>query len=280
MAYHPAGVVHPVSGAPSQRVAEEQALAACNQDPARREAGGGPCYLYAIEGRVVLPLRATAPLTAPAAATAIPAPPAAPPGNVALRATLVDRLAKLMPAYPATNRDAQLEGYLRSSAQKAIAAHPPANTWRVSGWATPVLAEERSLEACQARWGEPCVLLAVNDAVQPVPADGNWLRRPMPRVAYDGPFDPQQIPAITANTRQRADVAGYRDKPGPKAVAFHPWGRLFVVTEASSQRNAEEQALSACNSDPERKGESGRCLLYAVGNQVVLPQRSLAALTK
>ena len=39
-------------------------------------------------------------------------------------------------------------------------------------------------------------------------------------------------------------------------------------------------ALAACNNDPERKGESGPCLLYAVGNQVVLTKRSLAALTK
>jgi class 3 adenylate cyclase len=275
VAFHPIGIVHPVTAAPNQRAAEEQALAACNKDPSRRDAGG-LCFLYAVENRVVLPLRVTAPMaTAPATAAAMPVPSA----DAALRLALLDRMTRVVPSHNVTNRDAQIDGYLKATAQKAIAAFPPTYTWRVHGWGTAALAEERSLEACQVRHGEPCVLLAVNDAVQPVPADGNWPRRPMARVGFDGLFDPQQIPATNSNTRQRADVAGYRDKPAPKAVAFHPWGRLFVVTDAAGQRAAEEQALAACNSDPERKGEGGPCLLYAVGNQVVLPKRSAAPLT-
>jgi class 3 adenylate cyclase len=275
VAFHPIGIVHTVTAAPNQRAAEEQALAACNKDPSRRDAGG-LCFLYAVENRVVLPLRVTAPMTAaPATAAAAPAPSA----EAALRLALLDRMTKVVPSHNVTNRDVQIDGYLKATAQKAIAAFPPTYTWRVHGWGTAALAEERSLEACQVRHGEPCVLLAVNDAVQPVPADGNWPRRPMTRVAYGGLFDPEQIPAVNTALRQRADVAAYRDKPGPKAAAFHPWGRLFVVIDAANQRAAEELALATCSSDPDRKGESGPCLLYAVGNQVVLPKRSLTPLT-
>jgi hypothetical protein len=52
-------------------------------------------------------------------------------------------------------------------------------------------------------------------------------------------------------------------------------GILAVVTGAASQIQAQEQALALCNNDPNpnRKLTGGPCFLYAVGNQVVLPQR-------
>ena len=101
----------------------------------------------------------------------------------------------------------------------------------------------------------------------------------MPRVVYDGLFDPERIPAVAQSLRQRADIAGYRAAPSPKAAAFHPWGRMFVHTGAATQRAAEEQALLACNRDPERDNKDGPCLLYAVGNTVVLPKRLSAPTT-
>jgi hypothetical protein len=159
-----------------------------------------------------------------------------------------------------------------------MAAFPPSNTWRVNGWSSAALAEERALEGCQSRYYEPCILLALNESVQPQPPDGNWVRRSMPRVAYEGLFDPEQIPAVSTQLRQRPEVAGYRDKQGPKAAAFHPCGRLFVASGAN-QRAAEEQALAMCNGDPQRNGQNGPCLLYAVANQVVLPKRSFGPLT-
>jgi class 3 adenylate cyclase len=58
-AFHAVGVLYVVVAAPTQRAAEEQALRGCNEDPARTRAGGGPCYLYSVDNRVVLPLRAT-----------------------------------------------------------------------------------------------------------------------------------------------------------------------------------------------------------------------------
>ena len=47
---------------------------------------------------------------------------------------------------------------------------------------------------------------------------------------------------------------------------------MFFVVNAATQRAAEEQALAECNGDPQRKGDAGPCLLYAVDDQVVLPR--------
>ena len=47
----------------------------------------------------------------------------------------------------------------------------------------------------------------------------------------------------------------------------------MIETAAPSQREAEERALNACNADLSRNNVTGQCYLYAVGNQVVLPQR-------
>jgi len=278
MAFHANGVLKVVSGAASQRAAEEQALRACDGDPLRKETGGA-CYLYAVGDRVVLPLRATAPIagaTVPApSAAAQPASPA--PAGPALRARLLDSLAKLAPSLAVSARETQVAGYQSSAGHRALAAFPPSSSWRTSGWATAALAEERVLEGCQVRYGGPCVLVAVDDLLQP--ADGNALRRPMPRAGYDGPFDPQQIPAAGEALRRRPDVAGYGAAEGPKAAALHPWGRLFIAAGAASQRAAEEQALAACNADPQRNGQAGPCLLYAVGNQVVLARHATAPMT-
>ena len=62
MALHPWGRPFAVSAAPNQRESEIEALARCNAEPSR---GGrdGPCYLYAVGDRVVLPQRRVEPVT-------------------------------------------------------------------------------------------------------------------------------------------------------------------------------------------------------------------------
>jgi hypothetical protein len=95
----------------------------------------------------------------------------------------------------------------------------------------------------------------------------------MPRIAYAGSFDPEQIPGLNPGRRAGADLAGYTSAKGFKAIALHNWGRVFVVTNAPDQSSAEGQALDACNDDPKRKGEDGPCLLYAAGDKVVLQDR-------
>jgi len=63
---------------------------------------------------------------------------------------------------------------------------------------------------------------------------------------------------------------------GPKAMAIHPWGRVFVG-RGPDLSTAEFIALKACNDDPERNGVNGPCFIYAAGNQVVLPDRRASA---
>ena len=135
-------------------------------------------------------------------------------------------------------------------------------------------AETAALEQCQVFFGQPCVLLAVDEAVYPLPPGGSWSRRDMPRARYAGSFDPAQIPGLRPAARERADIANYRSAPDPKAAAYHPNGsRVFIISEAATRRAAEEEALNACNIDESRNGADGSCFLYAVGNQVVLPRR-------
>lgn len=292
LALNTQGVLTAATGAASQRAAEEQALRACRTE-AQRPRLEGTCYLYAAENRVVLPLKASEPLAAapssspPAAVPPAPAPPAPPPAPPPqaqppqtqppfgeIRARLLDAFAKILASQPAAARESQVAGYLSASQHKALAAHPQSGSWRSYGWASGAIAEERALEGCQVRYGAPCLLMAVDEELHATTASAS--RRQMPRVEYDGLFDPQKIPAAQSALRQRADVAGYRTAPGAKAAAFHPWGRLFVVSGGQSPRDAEERALAECNADPQRKNQDGPCYLYAVGDRVVLPKRAMA----
>lgn len=289
LALNAQGVLTVATGAATQRAAEEQALRACRSE-AQRPRQEGACYLYAVENRVVLPLKATEPLAAASAPAPPPAPPPAvqppppqpqtappQPGDATIRARLLDALARILASQPASVRESQADGYLAANPHKALAAHPASGSWRSYGWASAAIAEERALEGCQVRYGAACLLMAVDDRLQAT--DAGAPRRPMVRVEYDGAFDPQKIPAVQSTLRQRADVAGYRTAPGAKAAAFHPLGRLFVVSGADNARQAEERALAECNADPQRKNQDGPCYLYAAGDRVVLPRRATAPIT-
>ncbi len=61
VAFHPIrNRMFVVAGASNPRGAQEEALKTCNDDAVRNKFGG-PCYLYAVDDRVVLPLRLTKP---------------------------------------------------------------------------------------------------------------------------------------------------------------------------------------------------------------------------
>ena len=277
-AFHATEIFAVVSGSASQRAAEEQALKECNANPIRNRSGG-PCYLYAVENRVVLPLRLTAPLT--------PAPASTPAGlaqtpqasnqssiTTTLESTLIAEMERIAPAMPEKVRQREGSLYASSGNNKAMAMHPPYDSWRTALWPTEALAYKNTLEACEMRHGEPCILLAVNDRLEQRPASEEWRRIPSPRVHYSGLFEPEQIPTLKDEDRTRLDVVDYRSVSGNKAAALHPWGRIFIVTGTKTQFAAEVKALSDCNEDPTRNGRDGPCYLYAVGNQVVLTRRS------
>jgi hypothetical protein len=203
----------------------------------------------------------------------VPAVPQPVAGTALLTEQLLARLAAALPSLSTPSREQRVRDYLQAKEHKAQAVSlQPAGTWRATGRADAQSAEDAALENCQTFYGQPCVLIAVNETAVPPPGGGIWTGRDMPRVRYAGNFDPNQIPGA-AHLRQRADIAGYASAAGPKAVAYHPASRVFVVTQADSQRAAEERVLDLCNSDPARIPAEGLCFLYAVGNQVVLPQR-------
>jgi len=183
-------------------------------------------------------------------------------------------LALAIPAMSAAGREELAQSYDALKEHKALAIVPGTRSnWRSWGWATSEAAEEGTLERCQVFHGIPCALALIDDQLRPVPSDGKWPTREMTRVRYAGTFDPERIPGVLPSLRARSDVVRYREASGPKAAAYHPWGRVFIVLSAENQRAAEALALSNCNADPDRQGRDGPCHLYATGDQVVLSQR-------
>jgi hypothetical protein len=154
-------------------------------------------------------------------------------------------------------------------------------TYRTTGWATAAEAEVGALEGCQLVNGRPCTLLGVDDQVQPA---GRPILRDMPRVRYSGTFDPAQVPKARPELFQRGDITNYGSAQTPKAAAFHHrfdgQGALFVITGGSSQFDTEEMALRNCNNHQVVKFFGGPCFLYAIGNRVVLSQRSVKPLSR
>jgi len=122
---------------------------------------------------------------------------------------------------------------------------------------------DRTLEACQLRYLKPCALLAVNDDLA---AEDELISKDMPRLHYSGEFDLSQIPIIRLITRNRADVQNYYAATAPKAIAIHPWGKIFVSTGNTTSNAAQTVALAKCNADPERKFRDGPCFVYAIDN--------------
>jgi hypothetical protein len=195
-----------------------------------------------------------------------------------LRDKLLEQLAKAAFQSSWSHRESQAMAYLADPPNKALAAYPTV-VWRTFSQASEAIAEDRALEGCQIFTGQPCVLVARNDVV--VSDDVLKVRRSMPRVEYDGFFLLTKIPTAPTNLTNPL-VAGYSATAPYKAMALHPYGLLFTASGASNQREAEEMALTACNSDPvvSRNKQDGSCFLYAIGLQVVLPKRATAPISE
>jgi len=273
-AFHHLGALFVVIGGGGQFEAEELALNQCNNDPVTK-GRGGPCLLYAVGNQVVLPQRSVNPLRPRRTDSPAPQQAAIPPQttNSSLRDRLIARLTALSVAAGSAENIAR--NYEVDKDHKAIAVAVKAHgTWRHGQWATDEAVVTATLERCQLFYGEPCVLAAVGDKIEPA-TSGPPVLRDMPRTRYDGGFEPEQIAGANGDLKRRADVTSYRSASGPKAAAYHPSGRMFIVAGATGQFEAEELALSQCNNDPDRNGKDGPCFVYAVGDQVVLPQRSV-----
>ena len=184
-------------------------------------------------------------------------------------------LARIMPATTPKIRKDTAAAFVQAPANRALAVAPQGAKLRwTSSWPTRDLAEEKALERCQQVYDEPCALIAVNDAIVPPGADGNWTPRDAPRVRYAGPLNIERIPGIAC-----AGTAAFRHCELPRCRRAQGDGvqrrrRSLAVSGATSQHSAEEQALLACKAEALRQKLEGACYLYAIENRVVLPLRA------
>jgi uncharacterized caspase-like protein len=204
-----------------------------------------------------------------------PAPPVQ-PAAAAVRLTAAE-LAQRVPNVSPAHARSTAQGYMAAPGpNRALAVNPERQTsFRVQGFSTPEDAEVVMLERCQLTFGTPCILVAVNDTV--VPQELAARRRDMSRIQHAGAYDPELVPGIAARRRsEMPEVMGYGGAAGAKAMALHPQGRVSVVSGARNADDAGRRALAACRSMAQRERLPGPCTLYAVGDQVVLPQRLAA----
>jgi hypothetical protein len=216
-----------------------------------------------------------APPAIPAPAPAIPAP--APAAAAAPRLTAVE-LARRVPNVTPAHARTTAEGYLAAPGpHRALAVNPERQTsFRVQGFSSAEDAETVLLERCQLTFRTPCILVAVNDAV--VPEELAARRRDMARLQHAGAYDPERVPGIAQRRRpEMEELTRYAQAPGAKAMALHPQGRVTVASGARSPTEAANRALAACRSMAQRERLVGTCLLYAQGDEVVLPQRLAAS---
>lgn len=192
------------------------------------------------------------------------------------RDTLGGRLLAELTSMSEGRRKDVVEAFLDAKLHRIFAVNPKhSSSYRTFDFRSAEEAERVGLEQCQMFQGFPCILLAVDRSLVIPQGQAGRPQRDMPRIHYAGQFDPAQIPGITEPTREMPVVSGYGSARGPKAMAIHSWGRVFISTGLSDQRSAEQAALDNCNDDPNRRGRDGPCMLYAAGNQVVLPERRI-----
>jgi hypothetical protein len=192
-----------------------------------------------------------------------------------------DRLKRqLEQLLPGQHADEAVSLYFSSKYSRAmLVSARTRQRWIISDGPSPQPTLERGLERCQLAYNEPCAAVAIDDRVVELSQDWAHGATDPPRMHYNGPFNMEEIPVISRSTRARTDVLTYSTASSPKASAIHATGTFTIVTNAASQRLAEESALELCNK--ERRARAFLpCYLYSVDDRVVLWLRSTGALTK
>ncbi len=219
------------------------------------------------------PAAPAGPLTGPLA-PASPALPtiSPPPSAVSAPPNGIEQIARVAEKLNATLAAFIRKDYAAAKGHKAIAVHPPTGRgFHWSGVDSAAHAERWALEGCQAQYASPCILLAVEDALQaPDPAAAP--PRPMERVAYAGPF---QVGMLPWRLEIEPEALAYPNLGGEKAIAVRPRGaRLAVSSGKKTIVEAEREALTWCNQGQDALDP---CFLYASGMKVILPARRTAA---
>jgi len=237
-AIHPWGRLFISIGSPDQQKAEEDALAKCNGDPDRK-GNEGPCYLYSIRNHVVLPLRMTRPVSA------------------ARELSEGIRLVTESRAEPI---------YRNARDSKALAVEPESGWWSFWDGASKIeYAENSVLAQCQLATNRPCILLAKGDSL--VPSDPfSAPLRDMETLHYSEGYKLDRLPFLPAASAGVTQI--YASLSGPKALAIKAIPPRFISAVGETATQAQERALGDCNRIP-----GTPCLLYAIGDGVVINQR-------
>lgn len=210
----------------------------------------------------------------------VPPVSAPPPPVLSFEDRLKATIARALPDLSAADVAKLVHDYQEGGEHRSLAVSSTSGDHRwTADWPTRETAEEKVLERCQMTYGEPCAVIVSDEIIAEPDASGHWSTRDSAKVRYAKSFALDRIPGVRPSVLQRGDVTGYPGVTTAKAIAIHPQGIFSVVTGAATQHVAEEQALRKCNDDPARKHAVGRCYLYAVGNQIVLPLRRTQALT-
>jgi hypothetical protein len=150
------------------------------------------------------------------------------------------------PQVPPDTRETMIREYQEARINKGFAVElVNANYWRSTQHERPEVTRERTLEGCQLRFGHACALVAVNDEIT---SEGQLISEEMARLKYAGKFDPMEVPIIRSAARKHTDVSLYTLKMEPKAMAIHPYGKVFVSVGNENVKEAAETALAKCNS--------------------------------
>ena len=182
-------------------------------------------------------------------------------------------IAASMPNVGGTVINRVINDYVDAKPNKAQALElAEEHFWRSTEHENAAVAGDRALEGCRLRYGKPCALVAINEEIV---SEGNLTSKDMPRLHYAGKYDVSQIPIVRLATRKWSQVQFYDKAMEPKAMAIHPWGKLFISAGNPTTEEAEQTALAKCNNDPDRKGTDGGCFLYAINNDVVISERRM-----
>jgi hypothetical protein len=191
-----------------------------------------------------------------------------------------DLIGLLSPHLP-DNPGNLVDRYMEAQPSRALVVAPGRGGHFSSNLANEADALTVALEACQIIYhdaGGVCAPISVNGKALVEP--GQPLKpQAGPRIAYEGAFDPAMVAAVNPQWRNQPELLSYKDASGPKAAALYPFGRLFTAINIGDQHAAEQKVLSDCNAYARVQPVVVDCLLYAVGDQVVLPKRALQPVT-
>ncbi len=207
---------------------------------------------------------------APVSVAALAAPPAPPP---------VSTPAPSAPTPAARTVDVEAIPYLSGKSRAALAVYPGLQSPKAlaisakgnyayfsnkSNSRTEEDVKRSALQYCQYRAEEPCTLYAVGDAV--VMEGKRFVPMPV-EILGSGRFDPARVPFVSEHTR-KVGMVNYQGNPGHKALAVTLTGRWASVWDRDSEEEAGTAAVEKC----EQAGGKEECMLYAVGDRIVLDE--------